>query len=102
MFEGNHDGNTIQKNEFEVPIIAQFLRINPMRWRDKISMRVEVYGCDYGELHSCGNKILFIFKFVKNQFSQKTNNIGSQSTNIYTYRVTYTQNISRIHFAVEA
>lgn len=48
MFEGNHDGNTVMKNEFEVPIIAQFIRINPMRWRDKISMRVEVYGCDYG------------------------------------------------------
>ncbi|XP_041970280.1 neurexin-4 isoform X2 [Aricia agestis] len=47
MFEGNHDGNTIVKNEFEVPIIAQFIRINPMRWRDKISMRVEIYGCDY-------------------------------------------------------
>ncbi|XP_026321952.1 neurexin-4 isoform X2 [Hyposmocoma kahamanoa] len=47
MFEGNHDGNTVQRNEFEVPIIAQFIRIDPMRWRDKISMRVEVYGCDY-------------------------------------------------------
>ncbi|KAG6457370.1 neurexin-4 isoform X1 [Manduca sexta] len=47
MFEGNVDGNTVQKNEFEVPIIAQFIRINPMRWRDKISMRVELYGCDY-------------------------------------------------------
>ncbi|CAK1542832.1 unnamed protein product [Leptosia nina] len=47
MFEGNHDGNTIVKNEFEVPIIAQYIRINPMRWRDKISMRVELYGCDY-------------------------------------------------------
>ncbi|XP_028165435.1 neurexin-4 [Ostrinia furnacalis] len=47
MFEGNQDGNTEHKNEFEVPIIAQYLRVNPMRWRDKISMRVEVYGCDY-------------------------------------------------------
>lgn len=49
MFEGNHDGNTIVKNEFEVPIIAQYIRINPMRWRDKISMRVEIYGCKYGK-----------------------------------------------------
>lgn len=49
MFEGNHDGNTIVKNEFEVPIIAQYIRINPMRWRDKISMRVEIYGCNYGK-----------------------------------------------------
>ncbi|XP_013164723.1 PREDICTED: neurexin-4 isoform X1 [Papilio xuthus] len=47
MFEGNHDGNTVKRNEFEVPIIAQYIRINPMRWRDKISMRVEIYGCDY-------------------------------------------------------
>ncbi|GBP09577.1 Neurexin-4 [Eumeta japonica] len=47
MFEGNSDGNSINKNEFEVPIIAQYIRINPMRWRDKISMRVELYGCDY-------------------------------------------------------
>ncbi|VVC93590.1 unnamed protein product [Leptidea sinapis] len=47
MFNGNHDGNTVVKNEFEVPIIAQYIRINPMRWRDKISMRVELYGCDY-------------------------------------------------------
>ncbi|XP_004931219.1 neurexin-4 isoform X1 [Bombyx mandarina] len=47
MFHGNQDGDTVRKNEFEVPIIAQYLRINPMRWRDKISMRVEVYGCDY-------------------------------------------------------
>ncbi|XP_072939887.1 neurexin-4 [Epargyreus clarus] len=47
MFEGNHDGNTVVRNEFEVPIIAQYIRINPMRWRDKISMRVELYGCDY-------------------------------------------------------
>ncbi|XP_063360126.1 neurexin-4 [Cydia amplana] len=46
-FDGNQDGNTVKKNEFEVPIIAQFIRINPMRWRDKISMRVELYGCDY-------------------------------------------------------
>ncbi|XP_060801715.1 neurexin-4 [Amyelois transitella] len=47
MFQGNHDGNTVHKNEFEVPIIAQYIRINPMRWRDKISMRLELYGCDY-------------------------------------------------------
>ncbi|CAH2105201.1 unnamed protein product [Euphydryas editha] len=47
MFEGNHDGDTVVTNEFEVPIIAQYIRINPMRWRDKISMRVELYGCDY-------------------------------------------------------
>lgn len=49
MFKGNVDGNSVVKNEFEVPIIAQWIRVNPTRWRDRISLRVELYGCDYGE-----------------------------------------------------
>ncbi|XP_019763354.2 neurexin-4 isoform X1 [Dendroctonus ponderosae] len=47
MFRGNIDGDSIQKNEFEVPIIAQWIRVNPTRWRDRISMRVELFGCEY-------------------------------------------------------
>lgn len=47
MFKGNVNGNGVRKNEFEVPIIAQWVRINPTRWRDRISLRVELYGCDY-------------------------------------------------------
>lgn len=48
MFSGNVDGNNVHKNEFEVPIITQWIRINPTRWRDRISMRVELFGCEYG------------------------------------------------------
>uniref|UniRef100_A0A1A9W560 Neurexin-4 n=1 Tax=Glossina brevipalpis TaxID=37001 RepID=A0A1A9W560_9MUSC len=47
MFKGNSDGNSIHYNVFEVPIIAQWVRINPTRWHDRISMRIELYGCDY-------------------------------------------------------
>ncbi|KAL1514303.1 hypothetical protein ABEB36_003581 [Hypothenemus hampei] len=47
MFRGNIDGDTVHKNEFEVPIIAKWIRINPTRWRDRISMRVELFGCEY-------------------------------------------------------
>ncbi|CAH0552688.1 unnamed protein product [Brassicogethes aeneus] len=47
MFRGNVDGDSVVKNEFEVPIIAQWIRINPTRWRDRISMRVELFGCEY-------------------------------------------------------
>lgn len=32
---------------FDVPIIAQWIRINPTRWKDRISLRVELYGCEY-------------------------------------------------------
>ncbi|XP_031336350.1 neurexin-4 isoform X3 [Photinus pyralis] len=47
LFKGNTDGDSVHKNEFEVPIIAQWIRINPTRWRDRISLRVELFGCEY-------------------------------------------------------
>lgn len=47
MFKGNTDGNGVRRNWFETPIIAQYVRINPTRWHDRISMRIELYGCDY-------------------------------------------------------
>lgn len=47
MFKGNINGDDTRANYFEVPIIAQWVRINPTRWRDRISLRVELYGCDY-------------------------------------------------------
>lgn len=49
MFKGNRNGDDIKHNIFDVPIIAQWVRINPTRWQDRISLRVEVYGCDYSE-----------------------------------------------------
>ncbi|KAL1140158.1 hypothetical protein AAG570_000090, partial [Ranatra chinensis] len=47
MFKGNVNGDDIRHNTFEVPIIAQWIRINPTRWRDRISLRLELYGCEY-------------------------------------------------------
>ncbi|KAG4070327.1 hypothetical protein HA402_006469 [Bradysia odoriphaga] len=47
MFKGNIDSDSIKYNSFEVPIIAQWVRINPTRWRDRISLRTELYGCEY-------------------------------------------------------
>lgn len=47
LFKGNTDGDTVKVNVFEVPIIAQWIRVNPTRWRDRISLRVELYGCNY-------------------------------------------------------
>ncbi|CAG7823734.1 unnamed protein product [Allacma fusca] len=47
LFKGNRNGDRVHTNKFETPIIAQFIRINPTRWEDRIAMRVELYGCDY-------------------------------------------------------
>ncbi|XP_057341760.1 neurexin-4 isoform X1 [Microplitis mediator] len=47
MFKGNVNAESIKLNRFEVPIIAQWIRINPTRWQDRISMRLELFGCEY-------------------------------------------------------
>ncbi|XP_042220113.1 neurexin-4-like isoform X3 [Homarus americanus] len=46
-FPGNTDGNTVVTNLFDTPIIARYIRIKPTRWRDRISLRLELYGCKY-------------------------------------------------------
>jgi len=47
IFRGNTDGDYIVRNDFEHPIIAHWIRINPTKWQDRISLRVELYGCNY-------------------------------------------------------
>ncbi|XP_033758356.1 hemicentin-1-like [Pecten maximus] len=45
VFEGNHDHDTKRKHELPVPVVARFLRINPVSWSEKISLRAEAFGC---------------------------------------------------------
>ena len=47
IFRGNSDGDFVVRNDFEHPVIAQWLRINPTKWADRISLRIELYGCSY-------------------------------------------------------
>ena len=49
IFDGNVDANTVKKVDLEFPIIARYIRFNPQRWHGYIAMRVEVYGCTFGE-----------------------------------------------------
>ncbi|CAK9304633.1 unnamed protein product, partial [Gordionus sp. m RMFG-2023] len=47
VFKGNYDSQTSVRNNFYPPIIARFIRINPQKWYLYISLRVELFGCDY-------------------------------------------------------
>lgn len=35
------------RNNFIPPIIARFFRINPVKWHQKIAMKVELLGCQF-------------------------------------------------------
>ena len=44
-FSGNFDQNTIVSHNLTVPIIARYIRFQPLAWSNQIGMRVELYGC---------------------------------------------------------
>nr|XP_056722078.1 lactadherin [Euleptes europaea] len=46
IFEGNSDNYSHKKNVFDVPIYARFVRILPESWHNRITLRLELLGCD--------------------------------------------------------
>ncbi|CAB3994730.1 Hypothetical predicted protein [Paramuricea clavata] len=47
IFEGNSDGASIVNHIFAPSIVAEIIRVQPIAWKDHISMRAEFYGCYY-------------------------------------------------------
>ncbi|XP_055778118.1 EGF-like repeat and discoidin I-like domain-containing protein 3 isoform X2 [Salvelinus fontinalis] len=46
IFPGNSDNNVHKKNLFEPPFYARFVRILPWAWHGRITLRMELLGCD--------------------------------------------------------
>ncbi|XP_034987267.1 lactadherin isoform X1 [Zootoca vivipara] len=46
IFQGNYDNNSHKKNVFDVPFYTRFVRIFPESWHNRITLRVELLGCD--------------------------------------------------------
>ncbi|XP_024905523.1 lactadherin isoform X2 [Pteropus alecto] len=45
IFPGNLDNNSHKKNMFETPFQARYVRILPVAWHNRITLRVELLGC---------------------------------------------------------
>ncbi|XP_030045558.1 lactadherin isoform X2 [Microcaecilia unicolor] len=46
IFPGNNDNNSHKKNIFDPPFYARFVRILPYSWHERITLRMELLGCD--------------------------------------------------------
>nr|XP_061780924.1 EGF-like repeat and discoidin I-like domain-containing protein 3 isoform X3 [Nerophis lumbriciformis] len=46
IFSGNSDNNVHKKNLFEPPFYARYVRILPWEWHERITLRMELLGCD--------------------------------------------------------
>jgi len=55
-FVGNRDGNTVVYHDLNPPISARYIRFRPTAWESHISMRAEIYGCQFGisQVEGCG------------------------------------------------
>ncbi|XP_062845304.1 lactadherin-like isoform X2 [Trichomycterus rosablanca] len=46
IFQGNIDNNTYMRNWFEPAFVARFVRFLPWEWHERITLRMELLGCD--------------------------------------------------------
>uniref|UniRef100_A0A673K9R1 Coagulation factor VIII-like n=1 Tax=Sinocyclocheilus rhinocerous TaxID=307959 RepID=A0A673K9R1_9TELE len=49
-FNGNMDGSRIKENLFSPPVVGRYIRIHPLTFQKKPTLRIELLGCD---LNSC-------------------------------------------------
>ncbi|XP_013384723.1 proprotein convertase subtilisin/kexin type 5-like [Lingula anatina] len=49
IFDANSDRNTIVTVTLTPPIFAQYLRLNPVTWHNRIALRMEMVGCSQAE-----------------------------------------------------
>ncbi|NP_001087541.1 milk fat globule-EGF factor 8 protein S homeolog precursor [Xenopus laevis] len=47
IFLGNTDNYSHKKNLFDVPFSARFVRVLPQSWHERITLRMELLGCDH-------------------------------------------------------
>lgn len=45
VFQGNLDNNSHKKNVFEKPFMARYVRVLPLSWHNRITLRLELLGC---------------------------------------------------------
>lgn len=46
VFQGNVDNSSHQKNLFQPPFFARYVRLLPWAWQERITLRLELLGCD--------------------------------------------------------
>ena len=46
VFAGNQEAYETKKNVFFPPVIGRFIRLYPIDWLNKATIRMEFYGCE--------------------------------------------------------
>lgn len=46
VFDGNQEAYGTKKNTLLTPVIGRFIRLHPIQWNNKATVRMEFYGCE--------------------------------------------------------
>lgn len=46
VFDGNQEAYETKKNTFFPPVVGRFIRLYPLHWYNKATVRMEFYGCE--------------------------------------------------------
>ncbi|POI27720.1 hypothetical protein CIB84_008529, partial [Bambusicola thoracicus] len=96
VFQGNTELYQEVRNNFIPPIIARFVRINPLKWHQKIAMKVELLGCQFSIVRA--PKISMLPPPPPQDNTNKADDIGedfihSVKTSLQTDKTTFTPEI---------
>ncbi|KAI1898621.1 hypothetical protein AGOR_G00074270 [Albula goreensis] len=64
IFIGNVDGSRIKQNYFSPPILGRYIRVNPVTFQKRPTLRLELLGCD---LNSCSSPLGMEKRIIPNQ-----------------------------------
>ncbi|XP_068816291.1 discoidin, CUB and LCCL domain-containing protein 2 isoform X1 [Struthio camelus] len=91
IFQGNTECYQEVRNNFIPPIIARFFRINPLKWHQKIAMKVELLGCQFSIGRAPKITVPPTPQNDDNDFSDDV--INSVKTSLQTDKTTFTPEI---------
>lgn len=68
VFTGNQEADETKRNTFFPPVVGRFIRLHPIQWYNKATVRMEFYGCELdGKMLLCVHEkfqILYISAFL--------------------------------------
>lgn len=65
VFPGNQEAYETKKNIFFPPVVGRFIRLHPINWYNKATIRMEFYGCELD-----GKMVLFVWVYASHTTSQ--------------------------------
>ncbi|XP_061091962.1 coagulation factor VIII [Conger conger] len=87
VFIGNLDGSRVKENHFSPPIMGRYIRLNPVTFQNRATLRLELFGSD---VNSCSSPMGMERRLIPNQSI-------SASSFLKTWFLTWNPSLARLN-----